>query len=96
MEEEKEDIVNGLVLSNGFEGIERWGKDIHYTDSFFQCILYIVKVNEGFINYLKVVVHFFVYVVLWVECHRVGQEVFCRRSGSLENTCSGSHEALEI
>ena len=99
-------MVDSLVLPNGFEGIERWGKDVHYVYSSFQCVLYIVQVNEVFIDYLKVVVHFFVDVVLWIECHCVGQEVFYQRlcqslycfrvSPSSENTCSGFHEASEI
>ena len=99
-------MVDSLVLSNGFERIERWGKGVRYTYSSFQHILYIVQVNEDFIDYFKVVVHFFVDVVLWIECHRVGQEVFYQKScqslycfrvsPSSENTCSSSHEASEI
>ena len=65
-----------LVLSNCFERIERWGEDVRYTYPSFQCVLYIVQVNEDFIDRLEVLVHFFVDVVLCVECHRVDQEVF--------------------
>ena len=106
MEDEEVDIVDSLVLSSCFERVERWGEDVCYTYPSFQCVLYIVQVNEDFIDYLKVIIHFFVDVVLCVECHRVGQEVFYRRScrslycfrvsPSSENTCSGSHEASEI
>ena len=45
-EEEEVDIVDSSVLSNRFERVERWGEDVRYTFSSFQCVLYIVQVNE--------------------------------------------------
>ena len=49
-------MVDSLILSNSIERIERWGKDVRYTYPPFQCILYIVQVNEDFIDYLEVIV----------------------------------------
>ena len=56
--EEKVDMVDSLVFSDGFEWVERWVKNVRYALSIFQILLYILEVNEDFIEKLEAGIQF--------------------------------------